>query len=570
MTRAQVLDGIVGVAAVGIGALFALRPFGSVPLVAAALAVGLIVAGVGEATRAVEGVRPLRYAGASALVATGVVLLAWQGLSIVSVAVVSGVGLIAWAATRFAAAVPTGDPVMRIADALLGVAAVALAVTAFAWPGVTIFAATFVAGVALIWFGLTRLYRIARRPAEGTGRPHRVLRLVTAVVAALVAIPLAVVSIGVHRASPEPDDFYSAPLDPAAEPGTLLRTEDFHRDVPDNARAWRILYTTTRDDGVPALASAIVVAPKDPPPGPRPVIAWAHGTTGAAPGCAPSVLEHPFTAGATPALPEVIASGSVMVATDYTGLGTEGPTPYLIGQGEARAVLDSVRAARGMRQLRLSPRTVVWGHSQGGHAALWTGIIAPTYAPDVEVSGVAAMAPASDLLGLADKLMGMTGGAVFGSYVLDAYSRTYDDVDFDDYVDVQARLPLHAMATRCLSEPAVVASVIEALLVGADPYGGSLDDGPLRDRLVQNTPSAKLTMPLLLAQGDADDLISPQGQKSFAAHQCAVGTNVDFRTYPGLGHVPLVDAGSPAVDDLLAWTAEIIEGRTPAGRCPQA
>ena len=560
MTRHQAINGLVGVAAVAIGVVFALRPFGSVPILAAAIAGGLIVAGIGEATRAADSALPLRYAGAAALFTTGVVLLAWQGLSIVSVALVSGVGLVAWGATRIVGAIRGDDVATRVADALLGIAAIALAVTAFAWPGVTIFAATFVAGIALVWFGLTRLYRIVRGPSETAGRPHRVLRLATAVIAVVIAVPLAVISIGVHRSSPTPDDFYSAPLDPAAKPGTLLRTEDFHRDVPDEARAWRILYTTTRDDGAAALASAVVVAPKSPPPGPRPVIAWAHGTIGAAPGCAPSVLDHPFTAGATPALPEVIASGSVMVATDYTGLGTEGPTPYLIGEGEARSVLDSVRAARGMSQLQLSPRTVVWGHSQGGHAALWTGIVAPTYAPDVEVSGVAAMAPASDLLGLADKLMGMTGGAVFGSYVLDAYSRTYGDIDFDDYVEPQARLPLHTMATRCLSEPAVVASVIEALLVGTDPYGGSLDDGPLKQRLIENTPSAKLTMPLFLAQGDADDLISPAGQESFAAHQRSVGTHVDFRMYEGLGHVPLVEAGSPAVDELLAWTRSVIDG----------
>jgi pimeloyl-ACP methyl ester carboxylesterase len=86
----------------------------------------------------------------------------------------------------------------------------------------------------------------------------------------------------------------------------------------------------------------------------------------------------------------------VIVATDYVGLGTAGPHPYLIGQGEARSVLDSVRAARQMPQLSLQPATVVWGHSQGGHAALWAGALAPSYAPDVHVLAVAALAPASD------------------------------------------------------------------------------------------------------------------------------------------------------------------------------
>lgn len=77
-----------------------------------------------------------------------------------------------------------------------------------------------------------------------------------------------------------PGAFYTPPAAVASRPGLLLRSEPFTRDVPADARAWLILYTTTRDTGVPAVASAIVVAPAHPPAGPRPVIAWTHGTTG--------------------------------------------------------------------------------------------------------------------------------------------------------------------------------------------------------------------------------------------------------------------------------------------------
>jgi enterochelin esterase-like enzyme len=69
----------------------------------------------------------------------------------------------------------------------------------------------------------------------------------------------------------------------------------------------------------------------------------------------------------------------------------------LIGEGVARAALDSVRAARQMAELTLDMRTAVWGHSQGGHAALWTGIVGPRYAPDVEIVGVAAVASAANM-----------------------------------------------------------------------------------------------------------------------------------------------------------------------------
>jgi hypothetical protein len=40
---------------------------------------------------------------------------------------------------------------------------------------------------------------------------------------------------------------------------------------------------------------------------------------------------------------------------------------------------------------------VVSGHSQGGHAALWAGIVGPRYAPDVEIVGIAAVVPAANM-----------------------------------------------------------------------------------------------------------------------------------------------------------------------------
>lgn len=126
----------------------------------------------------------------------------------------------------------------------------------------------------------------------------------------------------------------------------------------------------------------VVVAPAQPGEEPLPVIAWVHGTTGSARTCAPSVLKDPFGAGAFFALDQVIDHGWALVATDYIGLGTEGLHPYLIGQGEARSVLDAVRAAHQVEAVDLADQTIVWGHSQGGHAALWTGMLAPTYAPD--------------------------------------------------------------------------------------------------------------------------------------------------------------------------------------------
>jgi hypothetical protein len=235
-----------------------------------------------------------------------------------------------------------------------------------------------------------------------------------------------------------PDAFYALPAQRPTTPGVLLRSEPFTRTVPRNASAWRILYTTTRADNSFAVASAVVMIPTTAARQPRPVIAWAHGTTGIAPGCAPSLMAKPLAN--VPALDQLIGEGWAYVATDYVGLGTAGGHAYLVGDDAARAVLDSVRAARQLSDLSLDERVVVWGHSQGGNSALWVGIRGADYAPDVTLQGIAAFAPASDLKGLVAAGRSTTFGKIVSAYLLLAYSTTYPDVKVEDYMLGRASL----------------------------------------------------------------------------------------------------------------------------------
>ena len=145
--------------------------------------------------------------------------------------------------------------------------------------------------------------------------------------------------------------------------------------------AFRILYRSTSPSGEPiAVSGAIFIPPGPAPAGGRDVIAWAHPTSGVVESCASSLM--PDLAGTIWGLSDMLARGYVVVATDYPGLGTPGMHPYLISESEGRAVLDSVRAARDLPDAGASNRFAVWGHSQGGHASLYTGELAASYAPD--------------------------------------------------------------------------------------------------------------------------------------------------------------------------------------------
>jgi uncharacterized membrane protein HdeD (DUF308 family)/alpha-beta hydrolase superfamily lysophospholipase len=562
---------VVGVICTAVGVFLVLNPFASLAVLVLGVTVGLVVVGIGDLVSARDDPSPApRFVAGVASILAAVLVASWPGATLQVLTVVVGAALIIRGALEIVGAVrATAD--QRVAALIGGVAAVVFGLLAIGWPDVTVFVLAVVFGAGLVVFGWSLLWEAIRGtpddPARPRSRVRRFGRTLGAVLALAVALVLLGVSVTLHRGSPRPDGFYTAFAGLPAQPGVLLRSEPFTTGVPATAHAWRILYSTTRDDGVPATASAIVLVGNAAPAGPRPVIAWAHGTTGYAPGCAPSLLAEPFAAGATPALDEVIARGWGMVATDYVGLGTAGPHPYLIGQGEGRSVLDAVRATRQLDGVALADKTVVWGHSQGGHAALWAGILAPGYAPDAQVIGVAALAPASDLPGLVANLDTVPGGSIFASFVVQAYADTYPDVRFDDVVRPTARVQIREMATRCLAEREIFVSVVESFrfdksIFATDPTGGAFGE-----RLENNVPAGPITVPLLIGQGESDALVLPTAQAGYAQRRCAVGGQVDYRSYPNRDHVGVVAADSPLVPELVQWTQDRFDGLPARSTC---
>lgn len=156
----------------------------------------------------------------------------------------------------------------------------------------------------------------------------------------------------------------------------------------------------------------MLVVPDGPPPADgRPVVSWQHPTSGVDRLCAPSLSRDVLKM--IMGLPELLKRGYAVVAPDYPGLGTPGPHPYLVGESEGHAVLDAVRAARNAPEAHAGQRFAVWGHSQGGHATLFAGLLAQSYAPELQLVGAAAAAPAYEL----DKLFGATAPEVTADYM---------------------------------------------------------------------------------------------------------------------------------------------------------
>lgn len=535
---------VLVVVAIAAGLLMIARPLTAIDVLVLAAIAGLALGGAYEIVTTHR--RRNRVAGVGLLV--GAVVLALQpawGVRLLTFALAAG--LLWLGAGRIRR--------RRGTDVALGLGFVLLGVLALAWPDVTVFVMGVLLGVGLLLFAFPRARTLVPTP-------------VLAAVLLVLGTGLSAYTVHVTTWAPRPDDFYSAPRDTVRSPGLLLRAEPFTTDVPDGVRAWRILYSTTRTNGDAVVASALVAVPRDQLRARTPVIAWAHGTTGLRRRCAPSLrTSNTIGAGGTDAVHAALERGWAVVAPDYPGLGTRGVQPYLVGSGEARSVLDAVRAARRIPQVDLGRRTTVWGHSQGGHAALWTAMTQPEYAPDVRLAGVAAISPVSSPATFLRDLQRRPVGTIFVAYALAAYQGTYDDVNVGDHVRASARIPLERIADRCLRSPAARVSLTEAEIMADRFVKGSLYEGGLGRRLSENDATGAMDAPVLIAQGEADRVVTLRLQDDYVRDRCEAGQSLDYRTYPGRGHGDLLRESSPFVDELLTWTADRFASRPTTTTC---
>ncbi|HVJ97383.1 MAG TPA: lipase family protein, partial [Acidimicrobiia bacterium] len=253
--------------------------------------------------------------------------------------------------------------------------------------------------------------------------------------------------------------------------------------------------------------SGIVIAPESIfATSGRPVVAWAHPTTGAVPRCGPSKGIDPFVS--IEGMYELLDAGYVIAATDYSNLGAPGPQSYLIGATEAHNMLDSVRAAQFIKDTGAGDDVLLWGHSQGGHAALFAAQEAPEYAPELDVKGVAVAAPATDLAALLRDDIGDISGVTIGSYAFNAYEKVYGPTDqaasLEQFLTPAGVAATSKAADYCLFGQQKELHAITRPLIGKYLAREPSAVEPWKRWLEENTPgSAPINVPVFIAQGES-------------------------------------------------------------------
>lgn len=405
-------------------------------------------------------------------------------------------------------------------------------------------------------------------------RPYR--RAVTALLALATAVSVGGVAAPSAQAEDTRPPFYEPPATLPEHNGDVIRSEpsDYYLDplkaIKVDAEVNRIMYRSTDGDGEPTAVTGTVITPKTAwsGKGERPVIGYAPGTQGIDDSCAPSRQLANGTEYEGLFLKGLLARGYGVALTDYEGLGTPGGHTYVNRQVSGNAVIDSVRAAQRLPEAKLPADgpVAISGYSQGGGAAAAAAELAPEYAPELDIKGVAAGAVPADLEKVAGNLDGSLYSAFLG-YAVSGMAAGYD-LDLKPLLNDEGEKFIADAGKACTIEAIAKFPFVQSSTLTEDgrPLTDYLREEPFQkvvaeQRIGQRPPS----VPTLVSHSRLDDVIPYDVGREMAAGWCERGAeNVEFSTLATPTHVGGAVESFPRV---FLWLEGRLAGDAPSSDC---
>ena len=374
------------------------------------------------------------------------------------------------------------------------------------------------------------------------------------------------------------------------KPGTILksRTVPFHvTGIPTPVKVVQLLYRSNDAQGDPIASATSIVKPPGGADGKR-AVAYQSFYDSLNPADNPSrIFAGDLTFGGlianveTVFIAPLLAKGYPVIVAD-----TEGPdADFAAGPEYGKVTLDSIRAARQSEDTAVDTSTDIGliGYSGGAIASNWAATLAPKYAPDVNESivGVAEggvlVAPAHNL----EYISGTPGWAGVAGMAVVGLGRAYD-IDFDKYLnargrEVMAKLEKASIANVLFQYPGLTWEQM------VKPQYADPNSVPEYVRVVnkvnlgsRSTP----TVPMFIGQGANGILEGTPGNKpgigrgdgvmiagdvrTLARQYCSDGTDVKYKQYNLLSHIPAALAWAPTA---LHWLDARFEGKAAPSDC---
>jgi hypothetical protein len=376
---------------------------------------------------------------------------------------------------------------------------------------------------------------------------RKVSRAVSAALMALVVVALTAASC-----SPPPPDFYVTPAAPTGAPGTVIKTAATSFGGSDAFRAVAVQYRSTSATGQANAVTGTVVVPVAAwtGTGPRPIVSFAVGTQGLGDTCAPSKAIPGGTLYEQGAIQALLDRGWAVAITDYEKLGTAGDHTYIAAAAEAHAVLDIVRAATKLNLgLSASAPVGVTGYSQGGQAAAKAAEIESTYAPELNVKGVAAGGVPSDLARLIPTLNGSVFFTLLG-YAAIGLNSAYPELNLESYLNDTGRQLITTARSSCVAD-GILQGGFQSIenLTTSNPLNVPAWQARIAEQKLGNTAPQ---VPVFQYHGDLDEIIPFDQGTSLRDAWCARGARVQFSELVLNEHAIGVFAGQGPATQFLA------------------
>ncbi len=190
---------------------------------------------------------------------------------------------------------------------------------------------------------------------------------------------------------------------------------------------------------------------------------------------------------------------------------------------------------------------------------MFAGELRPAYAPDLELLGVVAVAPAAELVALASQrttaFFGATVMGVFG------FSAAYPQLPVEAILAPEVIAQRGGVENQCAEQIIQRFRGVPLELLRADP--GSVASWTAV--LTMNTPGNTATLkPVLVIHGERDEVVPFAVSEVLMERLCSKGVTAELRRYPRADHASVI---VEAQDEITSWIDERSKVSSAASSC---
>lgn len=364
---------------------------------------------------------------------------------------------------------------------------------------------------------------------------------------------------------PHDDPFYTAPPGfETAAPGTVFHTRSVDikgYGFPTGLEATQFLARSTNAKGNPTTVAGTLILPPTPEVAdrPRPLLSYQPATDSLGDQCNPSYALRAGNEKEFGLIHQSLQQGWAVVVTDYQGA----DIAFAAGRMEGHGVLDGIRAAKSIPGQGLTGRDTpvgLWGYSGGGLASSWAAELAPTYAPELNIVGIASGGTPSDLAAAARMV---DGGPASGLVFLASAGIAREYPEMLTLLNNRGRAMIDEIADMCVGEASMRYPFqhLADYTVSPDPLSEPVAKAVMEENHLGRTAPAA---PVYLFHSVFDELIPFATAKQLEQDWCARGANVSFSADYLSEHTVLAITGA---GQAISFLGDRFEGKPAPNGC---